>query len=125
MNMNPFELGMIAPDGLHGVMDKFIADKEQRVYQEKEWSYFYNPMWSRLGDESAGTTGTYYYPSGGVNNVYWHTFDQALIRPSLIPAYENGEIRVLDKIGSTSLLRGDRIDTSISDHLPLLVKLEA
>jgi hypothetical protein len=59
-NMNPFEQGMNAADGLHAVMDKQIAARKSRVFQGEQSDFFYNPMWSRLGDESNGPSGTYF-----------------------------------------------------------------
>jgi endonuclease/exonuclease/phosphatase family metal-dependent hydrolase len=40
-NMNPFEEGMNAADGLHGVMDKQIAERMSRRFQrKKKWDFF-------------------------------------------------------------------------------------
>ena len=122
MNMSPYEAGMSAADGLHGVMDKRIAQKRQRILGGQAFTYFYNPMWSRLGDESVGPTGTYYRSADGVNSTFWHTFDQALIRPSLIPAYTRGSLEVLMHAGGAPLATATRV--SPSDHLPILLRLD-
>lgn len=124
MNMSPFEPGMTAADGLHGIMDAEIAKKKSRIFREKNWSYFYNPMWSRMGDESDGPSGTYFSNGSNLDPIHWHTFDQILLRPSLIDAYKKGEISVLTKIGSTPLIKNNKIDKNISDHLPILLSIE-
>ena len=59
LNANPFEDCLNAADGLHAVMDKQVALRPPRVVQGRAWSFFYNPMWSRMGDASAGPPGTY------------------------------------------------------------------
>jgi hypothetical protein len=123
-NMNPFELGMSAFDGLHGMMDKATASNETRTFAGEASSFFYNPMWSLLGDESPGPPGTYYYNNGGVLNYYWNVFDQVLIRPKIIPYYQNGKLQVVTNIGTTSLMVGNKIDTRISDHLPIMLILK-
>jgi hypothetical protein len=123
-NLNPFEHGLRAVDGLHAVMDKRIAQRKPRIVQGEDWSYFYNPMWSRLGDESLGPPGTYFHSPSGVTDPYWHTLDQLLLRPGLLPYYQGKNLRVLTEIGSRSLLGAIGPDKSISDHLPLLIKLD-
>jgi hypothetical protein len=122
-NMNPFEDGMVSADGIHGVMDKAIALKLTRVVGGETRPYFYNPMWGRLGDESTGPPGTYYYPGSGQISQFWNTFDQVLLRPSLLDYYSSAALKVVTKIGDRDLLKDGKIDKSISDHLPLLVGL--
>lgn len=79
---------------------------------------FYNPMWSRLGDESAGPPGTYFYDGGsGTEKYFWHTFDQVLLRPGLLQAYETGHLEILTGIGTFPL------DGGPSDHSPVLLRL--
>jgi len=70
LNMNPFEAGMIAADGLNAVMDKRIAAKGFRKVSGKRMQFFYNPMWSRLGDESIGPSGTFYYRSSDIMAIF-------------------------------------------------------
>ena len=123
LNMNPFDLGMVAADGLHGVMDRSTALREQRIYQGVEYRLFYNPMWSFLGDLSSGPTGTYYRSDASLVSHFWHTVDQMLIRPALIPHFPENGITVLTTAGAKSLLRNGKIDKVISDHLPILVTL--
>ena len=45
-NMNPFETGMVAARGLHGVMSRHIAQRGSRTVQGRSYPFFYNPMWS-------------------------------------------------------------------------------
>lgn len=123
-NMNPFEIGVVSADGFHGVMDKQIALKQSRVVLGQERKYFYNPMWSRLGDDSEGQTGTYYYNSSSMSNYFWNTFDQVLLRPSLLPCFHQNNLKVIDKIDEESLIKNGKISNQFSDHLPLIIKLE-
>ncbi len=61
LNMNPFDQGVVAGEGFHGIMDKRIAKRGNRKVLGQVRDFFYNPMWSLLGDESEGPPGTYYY----------------------------------------------------------------
>jgi hypothetical protein len=121
-NMNPFETGLVSPDGFHGVMDKQIAMREKKIVQGEEKQFFYNPMWSRLGDGSVGCAGTYYYDKNMIN-FFWNTFDQVLIRPSLLPCFHHNDLHVIDKVNEISLLKSGKISKQFSDHLPIMIKL--
>ncbi len=125
LNMDPFDRGMISANGLHAVMDKRVALKRARTVLGKSYDYFYNPMWSRMGDESRGPPGTYFLNrSGHVINRFWSSFDQVLLRPDLLPFYDNSHLHVLDQIGSTPLMSNGVPNQNISDHLPIVIDLQ-
>jgi hypothetical protein len=63
LNMNPFESGVAGSEGFHGVMTRRLAARKTRTVYGEERPFFYNPMWSLLGDESPGPPGTYYRQS--------------------------------------------------------------
>ena len=126
LNMNPFDPGVISSEGLHGIMDKRIAGKGSRKVVGQVRDFFYNPMWSLLGDESEGPPGTYYYDaSSNPLNYYWHTFDQVLLRPELVPLFPREELKVLTDTASNTLMndRGVPDSSDASDHFPLLFRL--
>jgi hypothetical protein len=123
LNMDPFEDSMLASDGFHAVMDRSIALEISRTVHGKERNFFYNPMWGRFGDERSGPSGTYFRRGGSIS-PFWHMFDQVLLRPSLLQYYSPSELKILSEIGDHSLLKGGRIDTSISDHLPIFLRLD-
>ena len=124
-NMNPFESGMISADGLHAVMDRRIAKKIKRKVQGKTRSFFYNPMWSRLGDMSNGPPGTYHYPNAGQACFFWNSFDQVLIRPSLLDCFSDENLKIITEFNGTNLLKksGQPNTNLYSDHLPLFINL--
>lgn len=124
-NMNPFEDGMIAAKYLHAVMDSEIAKKKGRTVQGRFYKYLYNPMWGRMGDTSPGPPGTYFYQRSAQRNYFWHTFDQVLIRPDLIPDFPIDKLEVVKSINETTLLTpSGRPRRSISDHLPIVFSIE-
>ena len=122
LNMNPFEAGVIGANALHGVMDKNIARRGSRTVQGRQYGFFYNPMWGKMGDMSQGPPGTYYYSNSNYVNFFWNMFDQVLMRPDLIDYFAEERLQILTSINGESLLATDgRPQISFgSDHLPVL-----
>jgi endonuclease/exonuclease/phosphatase (EEP) superfamily protein YafD len=125
LNLNPFEPGVVSADGLHGVMTRKIALGAGRVVDGVRRKFFYNPMWSRFGDNSDGPAGTYYYRGTTQMVYFWNIFDQVLLRPDLLPYFRDEDLSVIAKIADVSLLsRAGLPDKSVgSDHLPILIRL--
>jgi len=124
LNMNPFEDGMVGSEGLHAVMVRAIANRRDRIVAGERRPFFYNPMWSYFGDDSEGPPGTYYRSFAKPINYHWNMFDQVLLRPDLLEAYDRGDVRILTRAGDTSLLTAAGTPLkSISDHLPILARV--
>lgn len=125
LNMNPFEDGIVSARGLHGVMSRDIAERRMRIIQARQYPLFYNPMWSLLGDMSAGPPGTYYYSSSEYRVFFWNMFDQVLIRPDLLPSFNNKALEIVQSDGTMSFLSSKGLPNSkvASDHLPLFFEL--
>ena len=124
-NMNPFDKGMIGALGLHATMDRRIAQKVERTVQKKTYTYFYNPMWSFLGDASPGSPGTYYYNNSEPITYFWNMFDQVLIRPELLGRFSYSSLKILEQDGDVSFLKKNgQPNPSVSDHLPIIFKLD-
>lgn len=124
LNMNPFEAGVVSAEGLHAIMDKKIALKKYRKVQGENRQFFYNPMWGRMGDASLGPPGTYFYNNSGYINYFWNTFDQVLIRPDLLDFFSDDNLKVITSIREKNLISENGIETSVSDHLPILISLQ-
>ncbi len=122
-NMNPFEVGLVGADCFHAVMDKNIAKKRSRKVQKQRRFYFYNPMWGLMGDSSPVPSGTYYYPNSRYVNYFWNTFDQVLLRPDLLDAFSKENLAVISKIGGKDLIVNQKISSTSSDHLPIMISL--
>jgi hypothetical protein len=125
LNMNPFEAGVVAANGLNAVMTRAIAQRRTRQVQSRRYPFFYNPMWGLFGDATAGPPGTYYYERSEHDLLFWNLFDQVLIRPDLFPYFRNEEVEILTGDGERSLLSAKGLPDTIaaSDHLPILFKL--
>jgi len=134
-NLNPFELGMYDYDAFNAVMSRDIAVNTHRKVtgsgtdRHTLHHYFYNPMWSFMGDLSKYAPGTYYwYDNSRDNNFRWNTFDQILLRPYLIPNFVEDSVKIIE----ADLLGRKLIDSStktrrknqIFDHLPIFLTID-
>ncbi len=125
-NMNPFESGFISAGGLHAVMDKTVARKLNRKVQGVNFPFFYNPMWRILGDSISGPAGTYYYSDSSYECYFWNTFDQVIIRPQLIPYFQEDSLEIVKHINDIPLIDENGVPDKhhFSDHLPILFNLK-
>lgn len=122
--MNPFEYGMVGAGGLHGVMDRRIAVRGSRKVRGESRMFFYNPMWSKLGDAGPSPPGTYFYNAGSYVSYFWNMFDQVLVRPALLNSLPSDGVNIVTEIAGTSLLTDwGRPNSEVSDHLPIVCSL--
>jgi hypothetical protein len=123
-NMNPFESGVVGAGAFHAISARSVALRGQRTTGGVSRPFYYNPSWRALS-YSHGLLGTYYYEHSGPLSYYWNAFDQALLRPSLLPLFDDEQFNVVTQIGGTSLLSPTGIPdrTRASDHLPITVAL--
>jgi len=124
LNMNPFEDGVTGGLALHAVMTKALAGRVERIVGGIPRRFFYNPMWGHFGDRTAGPPGTYYHRSPADAELFWHMFDQVLLRPSVMGLLHG--LSIIDSIDGESLLTkpaGLPRESAYSDHLPLTFNL--
>jgi len=122
-NAHPFESTCIAADTLHAIPYIDELEEHNQSSAVKRFRKFYNPMWKLIGSEEK-PYGTYYFYKTGVINYYWHIFDQVMIRPPLIDAFDEESLAIISKTANHRLLKGKRTNRKdYSDHLPLLCKL--
>ena len=128
-NMNPFESGMVNPDTFNAVSSKKVAERGNRKVSEtnSEHLYFYNPMWSFLGDMSEFSPGTYYFRDNShKNNFVWNMYDQILVRPQLLCDMDSDCVEIVEmgNIGVNLSPRAGYQTIAPSDHLPIFVQLK-
>jgi exonuclease III len=119
-NMNPYDRGMTLAAGLNAMMTRSCAARGSRTHQNKSYDFYYNPMWSLFGDNTAGPSGTVYDISN--QGPYgWSMFDQVLIHHSIISLFH--DVQILDQVGDLPLMdaRGRPNSNQSSDHFPILV----
>jgi hypothetical protein len=125
LNMDPYQPGLIAAQGLHAVMDRRVAARGQRTIRGRSYPFFYNPMWSLMGDKDGRPSGSYFYPKSGDVSYFWHTFDQLLLRPSMIDKLEHESLCIITTDGQETLMdESGRPDSrNGSDHFPIAFRI--
>ncbi len=125
-NMNPYESGLVAANGLHALPDLnyLSARPSGRKIDGIDYKYFYNPMWNFFGDKIL-PFGTHYYREPGHVSREWNIYDQVLYRPSLGTKIDNKKIEIVYTINGQNLINAmNRPDKdNYSDHLPILIDL--
>lgn len=122
-NMNPFDKGMISASAFNAVMDKRIAARGERQVQGVKYRYFYNPMWSLMGDGSHGPPGSHYYSKSAYLSSHWHMLDQVLLSPELLALMTGEVVKVVSATRSTTLACDKNFRPKASDHFPVFVGL--
>ena len=126
-NVNPFEKACISARNMHAIPYKEeVFDRNNRVVNERPRSIFYNPTWKFIGRTAPPYTTYYSNQSGKAINYYWYSFDQVIIRPQLIRAFDEEKLAIITATGNHSLTKkGNKPDeTKYSDHLPLFCVLK-
>ena len=124
LNSNPFDKSIIGISSLHAIPYKEETKRSTRSKLGTEYKKFYNPMWRLLGAKTP-PYGTYYYSSSNAINYYWHTFDQVILRPCLLPAFEDESLRIITQIKDVTLLKNNYVpNKDYSDHLPIIFRIQ-
>lgn len=118
-NSNPFEKAMVGASCLSALPIKNITN---RKIQGIGFKNMYNPMWNFFGDFD-GLPGTYYYNNGDDINYYWNMLDQVILSIKLSKRLEKETMEIIEKINDINLIVNNKIQTDISDHLPIYFSL--
>jgi len=126
-NMNPFEPGMVELSAFNATLSEIEAKKISKKFHYRDYNYFYNPMWSFLGDRNylsgeMKQPGSYYYSK----SPYWNMYDKVIMRPEIIDIFDFSSIRIIDSLGNDKLVDDNFIikKDKYSDHLPLSFKIK-
>jgi hypothetical protein len=122
-NANPFEPACISANTMHAI--PFIEEVQRlsRTIQANDYEMFYSPMW-KFWSRRKIPYATYYYYRSGMVNYYWNTFDQVIMRPQLINAFEYDSLVIVTETSNHQLLKEKKPDEdNYSDHLPLYCTL--
>jgi hypothetical protein len=125
LNMNPFENGVMAANGLNAIQDKeYVIKNRNRVVNERRYGFFYNPMWQFFGDYNH-PFGTYYKRVAEPVSVEWNIFDQVLLKPDLLSYFAKDSVKIISKIGMYNIFNFQNrpYKSYYSDHFPIFLNL--
>ena len=101
-----------------------MTKRKSRDIAGQEFQMFYNPMWNFLGDFNK-PYGTHYYNGNRSDNIFWHIYDQVIIRPVLRKNFLNENLRIITETKCRFLLNSKGVpNKDISDHLPIIFEIE-
>lgn len=122
-NMNPYESGMGLATGFNAMMTRSCTARGTRTQNDKPYDFYYNPMWSLFGDNTAGPAGTV-HDTSHQGPYGWSMLDQVLLHHSMVDRFHN--VQILTHAGATELtnMNGRPNAAGASDHLPILVDLK-
>ncbi len=124
-NANPFEESMGGIQGLHAIPVRHVGGKHHRTVGNRDYEFFFNPMWSCYGRRPNDPLATYYFTGSGEHEIFWHMIDQVVLRPDMLPFFPDNRLRILHRAGPVNLVTrfGYPDKAHASDHLPFLFQL--
>ncbi|MCI5220788.1 MAG: hypothetical protein D3914_16740, partial [Candidatus Electrothrix sp. LOE2] len=119
-NMNPYDRPMNLAAGLNAMMTRACAEKGSRRHLEKDYDFYYNPMWGLLGDNTKGPAGTV-YDTSNQGPYGWSMFDQVILHHSVVPFFQ--DVEIITEAGEYSFIdrNGHPDAKNASDHFPIIV----
>jgi len=124
-NMNPFEIGFVANDGI------FAINVENEIASLQNEKAFFNPMASLTGNfiyksNQSKPPGTYFhsYPKYGKHELHWNVLDGVVMRHNILDCFNKDSLEIVSKIiGQNEIALFDESQNKIikgfSDHLPV------
>jgi endonuclease/exonuclease/phosphatase family metal-dependent hydrolase len=123
-NANPFDPEVCGSEGIYAVRDRVDARQERAsplVPLGEKQRPLYNPMWALLPESTTRPAGTHVHDARVT--LRWRLYDQILLSPDLIDAIQDPpEIRT-EVAGQRLLSAHGNLDETISDHLPVQVRV--
>lgn len=123
-NINPFEEISVSSDSLFAIPYREEVREATAIRQGVKKEKFFNPSWKFLSNQNAPYA-TYYYNSSKSIDYYWNMFDQVIIRPQLIDAFDMDSFSIISETKTCQLMVNGKPNKSMySDHLPILFNIK-
>lgn len=124
LNINPFDKICVEADSLFAIPYKNEMKETTAIRGGREYEKFYNPSWKFLESSTMPYT-SYRYDTCDLVDYYWNMFDQVIIRPQLIKAFDYENFRILTETQHHKLILNEKPNiNNYSDHLPIFCKFK-
>lgn len=136
-NYLPFDVGLKSPFTLNAIQAKqVIRDLVNRRLAQRDYPFFYNPMWNILGDydflaKKEKIAGTYYRHSEDPEDMNWNLIDGVVLSKDIMDNIDIESLHIVTSINGQSLLnevpKGKKktyLKIGHSDHLPIKFTLK-
>ena len=122
-NADPYDAEVSARNGMFAVRDSAETVRDwESVLVAGPMRPLYNPMWHLLPESGTRPGGTYLLNSQD-RGIRWRLCDQILVSRDLVSRID-GLPEILPKLSTTRLTTKDgNPQTSISDHLPVQLRI--
>lgn len=119
-NLQPYSRGIIGAYGFNATMSIIKAKKVSWTVDGEKKLFYFNPTWKIMGDNK-NVQGSYYNNSDQDDKaIFWYSFDEVLIRPSLIDRFIWNNFVIIEETKDHKFIRNEIIDkNNYSDHLPV------
>ncbi len=123
-NINPFEEISVSSNSLFAIPYREELKNTTAVRQGVKREKFFNPSWKFLSNQKPPYA-SYYYSNSSSVNYYWNMFDQVIIRPELVSAFNMDVFSIITETKTCQLmLNGKPNKNSFSDHLPIFFNIK-
>ena len=124
-NLQPYSYGIIGALGFNATMSMYKAKKKKRIVDGEECLFYFNPMWSLMGKNGIAQGSYYCGDDQQDKSLYWYSFDEVLLRPSLIDYFSWDYFDYIVEISGERLLTEEKINKEdFSDHLPIKFEIK-
>lgn len=119
-NLQPFSFGVSDALAFNATMSKEKAKKINRKMDGIDCYYYYNPT-RKLYAGKNEAQGSYYCDNDQQGkSMFWYMFDEVLIRPALINAFNDDYFSIVTTQNGEKMANSNGIYGNIfSDHLPI------
>lgn len=98
------------------------SEREYKIYEDEKRLKYYSPIQSFSGDLSAGPPGTYHYVRSEYSQS-WYSLDNFFVSYPLAKYLDKEQCKVMSNLNGHCLLKNNRPDKRLSDHLPIKIEL--
>jgi len=137
LNNLPFHSTIQSPTTFNAIhVKEVVRTIKTRKVALQDHDYFYNPMWSLMGDynyltDNEKIAGTYYFDTDDPARYHWNVLDGVILNANMMDKILMSSLEIVTTINGKDLVlkspaRDPRtfLDLTYSDHLPITFTIQ-